>query len=214
MLKENYLTTAKSLEIFYTAKKYSRDRQLKLKPDRLVLLVVDMQEYFLRKDSNAFIPSAPVIVDRIIKLIDICKNKKIPIVFTRHINTISDAKMMKYWWKNLIEKNDPFNEIHNKFSTQNSTIVKKTQYDPFYETNLETILKDFNTEQIIICGVMTNLCCETVVRTAFVRGFEPFLPIDLTAAYNFQFHLSTIINLSFGFTIPVLSDQIFKALDV
>jgi isochorismate hydrolase len=213
MLKENYLTTAKSLEIYNTAKKFSRDRQLKLKPDRLALLVVDMQEYFLRQDSNAFIPSAPVIFNRITRMIDICKNKKIPIIFTRHINTISDAKMMRNWWKNLLEENDPLNEIHNKLNTQNAIIIKKTQYDPFYNTNLETILKDFNTEQILICGVMTNLCCETVVRTAFVRGFEPFLPIDLTAAYNFQFHLSTMINLSFGFTIPVLSNHVFRALD-
>jgi len=213
MLKEDYLTADKSLEIYNNAKKYSGDRLLEIKPDRLTLLIVDMQEYFLRKDSNAFIPSAPVIVDRIIKLMDTCKKFKIPIVFTKHINTTSDAKMMKYWWKNLIKENDPLSEIHNKFNTQNCVIINKTQYDPFYKTELEKVLKNCKTEQILICGVMTNLCCETIARTAFVRGYEPFLPIDITAAYNYQFHLSTIINLSFGFTIPVLSDQIFKALD-
>ncbi|MBC8186335.1 isochorismatase family protein [candidate division KSB1 bacterium] len=213
MLKEDYLTAEKSLEIYYKAKKYSRDRQLELKPDRLALLIVDMQDYFLKEESNAFIPSAPVTVDRVIHLMEICKTKDIPIVFTKHINKNSDAQMMKSWWKNIIEKQNPLSEIYGKFNTKNCTVIEKTQYDPFYETDLEKILKDFKTEQILICGVMTNLCCETFVRTAFVRGFEPFLPIDLTAAYNYQFHLSTIINLSYGFTIPVLSYQIFRALE-
>ena len=97
--------------------------------------------------------------------------------------------------------------------TNNCTIIEKTQYDPFYKTDLEKILNSQKVEQIIVCGVMTNLCCETVVRSSFVRGYEPFLPIDLTAAYNYAFHLSTIINLSFGFSVPSLSDQIFQAIE-
>jgi len=120
---------------------------------------------------------------------------------------------MKTWWKKFIEKQDPLSQIHKRFDTKNCKVVNKTQYDPFYQTDLESILRDSKTEQIIVCGVMTNLCCETVVRSSFVRGFEPFFPIDMTAAYNYQFHLSTIINLSFGFTMPVLSGQIFRALE-
>lgn len=213
MLKENYLTQEKSLEIYNISKKYSGKRALKLKPDRLILLIVDMQEYFLSMESNAFIPSAPAIVSRIKQLMDVCKKYNIPILFTKHINTNSNAKMMKSWWKNIIKKQNPLSEIHNKFNTNNCVIIEKTQYDPFYNTKLEKILLDYKTEQIIACGVMTNLCCETVTRSAFVRGFEPFLPIDMTAAYNYQFHLSTIINLSFGFTIPVLSEQIIRAIE-
>jgi len=213
MLKTNYLTNEKALEIYHVAKKYSRDRLLKLKPDRLALLIVDMQDYFLSEKSNAFIPSAPKIVDHILRLMEVCKRNDIPIIFTKHINTNCDAKMMKTWWKKLIEKQDPLSQIHKRFDTKNCKVVNKAQYDPFYKTNLETILSEYKTEQILVCGVMTNLCCETVVRAAFVRGFEPVLPIDMTAAYNYQFHLSTITNLSFGFTMPVLSEQIFQALE-
>jgi nicotinamidase-related amidase len=59
---------------------------------------------------------------------------------------------------------------------------------------------------------MTNLCCETTVRSAFVKGFRPVLPIDATAAYNRQFHLATFKNLSFGFTPLMTTIEVIERL--
>ncbi len=78
-------------------------------------------------------------------------------------------------------------------------IITKNQYDAFYQTDLEEYLRSKNVEQVIISGLLPNLCCETTARSAFVRGFEVFFPVDATAAYNRDFHLSTFRNLGFGF---------------
>jgi len=78
-------------------------------------------------------------------------------------------------------------------------IINKNQYDAFYNTDLEQFLRSKNIEQVIISGLLANLCCETTARSAFVRGFEVFFPVDATAAYNRDFHLSTFRNLDFGF---------------
>jgi len=59
-----------------------------------------------------------------------------------------------------------------------------------------------------VCGVMTHLCCETTARSAFIRGFKTYFTIDGTATYNEQFHMASLINLSHGFAIPVLIDDI------
>jgi nicotinamidase-related amidase len=85
-----------------------------------------------------------------------------------------------------------------------SKIIVKSQYDAFYKTDLEEYLQSKQIEQVIITGVLTNLCCETTARSAFVRGFEVLFPIDATAAYNRDFHLSTFRNLGFGFC-PILT---------
>jgi isochorismate hydrolase len=82
-------------------------------------------------------------------------------------------------------------------------IIVKNQYDAFYNTDLEEYIRSKNIEQLIITGVLTNLCCETTARSAFVKGFEVLFPIDATAAYNREFHLSTFRNLGFGFC-PIL----------
>jgi isochorismate hydrolase len=78
-------------------------------------------------------------------------------------------------------------------------VIIKHQYDAFYQTDLEEYLRSKNVEQVIVSGLLANLCCETTARSAFVRGFEVFFPIDATAAYNREFHLSTFRNLGFGF---------------
>ena len=85
----------------------------------------------------------------------------------------------------------------------NEMMIVKSQYDAFYNTALEEYLRLQNIEQVIITGLLANLCCETTARSAFVRGFEVFFPVDATAAYNREFHMSTFRNLGFGFC-PIL----------
>jgi len=90
--------------------------------------------------------------------------------------------------------------------------IEKHQYDAFYDTNLEEILNKKNISQLVICGVMTNICCETTARSAFVRGFEVFFTIDGTATYSEEHHMATLTNLSYGFAIPVLLEELFSVL--
>ena len=92
-------------------------------------------------------------------------------------------------------------------------VIKKTQYDGFYQTPLEDILREKGISQLVITGVMSHLCCETTARTAFVRGFTVFFPIDGTATYNEDFHWATFLNLSHGFVIPLLIEDLQNHLE-
>ncbi len=163
------------------------------------LLVLDMQEFFLNPASHAFVPSAPHLINRINALIYTFRRKNLPVVFTKHINTSENAGQMKSHWKDLITINNPLSSIASEVSIEDSTVIVKSQYDAFYNTDLESILKMAGCKSIIICGLMTHLCCETTARSAFVRGFEVIMPVDGTASYNRMFHLSSIYNLSHGF---------------
>lgn len=213
-MKEQYFTkdniSNKSLEIKNAVLKYSRNNVLLLNKEKTVLIVTDMQNFFLNSKSHAFIPSAESIIDNINNLINSCEKFNIPVILTQHINNKENAGMMDIRWSDLITEDNSLCEISERIICKNPLLVKKTQYDAFYKTNLENLLRKHNKTQIIICGVMTNLCCETTARSAFVRGFEVFVPIDTTAAYNLDFHLSTIKNLSYGFCQPILSNEIIN----
>ncbi|MCD4774011.1 MAG: isochorismatase family protein [Bacteroidales bacterium] len=215
-MKEQYFTkdniSMKSLDIKNNVLKYSRKNELSLKSEKLVLLVTDMQEFFLKPESHAFILSADAIINNINLLIKTCEKLDVSVILTQHINNKENAGMMDVRWSDLITEENPLSRISDKIICTDPIVFKKTQYDAFYKTGLENFLRKHNKTQIIICGVMTNLCCETTARSAFVRGFEIFMPIDTTAAYNFDFHLGTIQNLSYGFCQPVLSDEIIEQL--
>lgn len=176
-----------------------RQKQWKQKGN-IALLITDMQNYFLETSSHAFIPSAIPIIQNINELIDTFLSVGAPVIFSRHYNEKGSAGMMGIWWNQLIDKNSRAFEIYNKIHfDQANHLINKQHYDAFMETDLEAHLHNEDVESLVIAGVMTNLCCETTLRSAFVKGFNAILPLDATAAYNIDFHFSTFLNLSFGF---------------
>jgi nicotinamidase-related amidase len=117
---------------------------------------------------------------------------------------------MATWWSELITPEHPLAHLDPQLPIANGELIIKSQYDAFYNTSLETILQKQAVTQVVICGVMTHLCCETTVRSAFIRGYEVLFPIDGTATYNRHFHLATLTNLAHGFTSIVTMDDLLE----
>lgn len=179
---------------------------------RSALLILDMQDYFLDADSHAYISSVEAILPRLDALRETYATLGLPIVWTRHLNTPADAASMSRWWRDLILRENPLSEIHPALDISSGIIIEKTQYDAFYNTNLEEYLHERGVEQVVISGVMTHLCCETTARSAFMRGFDVFFLIDGTATYNEEFHRATLRNLGHGFANLVLCEEIIQFL--
>lgn len=177
------------------------------------LLVLDMQNYFLIESSHAYVPSAKSILENINQLINYFDNNNLPIIFTKHSNNEINAKQMSRRWRNLMPECGIFNNIYNCLKVNNHLIIEKHQYDAFYETELLNNLKELNVEQVIVTGVLTNLCVETTARSAFVRGFDAVVPIDATATYNYNLHLSSMINIAFAINFPPLTNELLTYLD-
>ena len=213
-MKEKYFTdeyiTAESRDLIKEVISYSGRRSFVPDKKHIALLVVDMQNYFLLPDEHAYIPSAPAIIPNIIGIMEACHEQGIPVFMSRHMNTPEDAGMMGVRWKELISEKDPRSEIHPDILKTGGTIINKTQFDAFYGTKLETELRDAGIRQLIITGVMTNLCCETTARSAFVRGLEVVMPVDATATYNLEFHLATLLNLAYIFSAPLMSKTLIS----
>jgi bifunctional isochorismate lyase/aryl carrier protein len=176
------------------------------------LLILDMQKYFLCPESHAFVPSAPELIPCILQLAEVFQRMNLPVVFTRHLNTSLNSGMMGRWWNEVITAENPESEIHSAFNTSEATVLKKTQYDAFFRTGLDKLLKKQGVSTVVVTGVMTNLCCETTARSAFVRGYRVLMPVDGTATMNRELHLATTANLAHGFANPVSISAILSSL--
>ncbi len=195
----------KSAELVQRSVEFGRSMFM---PDRTALIVLDMQRYFLDPDSHAHIPSAVDIVPGIRSLAALFSQRHLPVIFTRHLNTLENGGALALWWDDLIREEDSLSEITTDLDTSMGVVLKKSQYDAFYDTDLESSLKERGIERVVITGVMTHLCCETTARSAFVRGFEVTFPVDGTATYDESFHLATLLNLSHGFATLAFVDDI------
>lgn len=179
-------------------------------PQNSALLVLDMQQVFALPDSHAYIPSFPPIVPGVLNLINLYAARHLPIVFTQHLNTNQDAGLMASWWRDLITVDNPNSALIPELDPSLGLVIRKTRYDAFYNTDLDQILREKNINQVVICGVMTHLCCETSARSAFMHGYEVFFPLDGSATYNRRHHLASAINLAHGFAVPVLINRLIE----
>lgn len=213
-MKESYFSPdnyeQKAQEMYLQILPYRGRRAFNFNPKRSALLVLDMQAYFLDRSSHAYIPSASAIIPNLQKLITAFAERGFPLFFTKHINNAKNAGLMNSWWRDLITADSPTSKITPDLNTSAGNILQKSQYDAFYNTPLAEHLQEKSINQVVICGVMTHLCCETTARSAFMQGLEVFFTIDGTATYNQEHHMATLLNLSHGFATAVLTDEILE----
>jgi nicotinamidase-related amidase len=216
MIKETYFTpetlAAKARDILASAGTLRRESaESRLRPGRAALLALDLQAFFLRESSHAFIPAAEAILPGLRRLTQAFRRLGRPVLFTRHTNTAADAGRMSAWWRDLLAPDSPESEIIPELEASTGIVLEKHQYDAFYGTELERILRARDVEEVVVTGVMTHLCCETTARSAFMRGFGVFFAVDGTATYTEAFHRAAVLNLAHGFARPVLVEDILEA---
>ena len=92
----------------------------------------------------------------------------------------------------------------------NDIVLPKRRYSAFPETDLDATLRSKGIQDVIISGVMTNLCCETTARDAFMRDYRVFFLIDGTATGRSEFHMATLKNLGFGFAYLLTCEELIQ----
>lgn len=165
----------------------------KPKEGKTAVLLIDLQEYFRSIISP--------ILSNLQSIVETAPKKQIPLFFTRHRHKEGDnTGMLGLWWSDLIWENTTSAQIIPELNPgAKDIIIEKDRYSAFYGTDLDKQLRDRKITDLIIGGVMTNLCCETTARDAFVRDFQVFFLADGTSTVHEEFHLATLRNLGYGF---------------
>ncbi len=192
-----------------------RMHKLILNPSAAALLVVDLQNFFLDPQSPTFTAGGAAIIPNVRKLIAAFRQAKRPIIYTTHVHKPdgSDAGIMGWWWEGMCREGYPEAEIHASMAPQpEDKIILKHRYSAFYNTDLETVLRCGKVEDLVICGVMTNLCCESTARDAYYRDHRVFFLADATGTSCAEMHLATLINMAYGFAHVGASEEILLAL--
>lgn len=181
-------------QVLDLARKAYSDGQAKFEiiTEKCALLVIDMQDEFVKPHWTPYwVPEATRQVPKIKRVIDHCRSKIIPIIFTvfsrshRYLDRPKTGKFMPNRFPDLnMDQSSFFIEgqvWHELAPEPDDIIIHKPSYGAFYDTPLETILKNFEKDTIIICGTMTNFCCGVTARQGYERGFKVIFGSDVTA---------------------------------
>lgn len=174
--------------------------------DRTAVLLIDIQEYF-RGIINP-------VLKNIADLISATRDKNIPLFFTRHGHkTGANHGMLGQWWADLIiEGSDDARIIPELNLGKEDCVIPKNTYSAFHKTVLEKKLQDLGITDLVIGVLMTNLCCETTARDAFVRDYRVFFLADGTSTVSEDFHLVTLKNLAYGFATLLSCKQFIQTI--
>jgi biuret amidohydrolase len=74
------------------------------------------------------------------------------------------------------------------YPKMNEPVVDKPGKGAFYATDLQSILQNRGIENLIVCGVTTEVCVHTTVREANDRGYRCIVPGDCCGSYFPEFH--------------------------
>jgi nicotinamidase-related amidase len=174
-----------------------------LNRDKAALLVIDMQHFFLDPASPSFTCGGLAILPQIKKSIHAFRQAGRPVIYTRHVHHPDrlDAGIMAWWWEGMCLEGSPESEVHQDLSPEsNEKVIFKHRYSAFYNTDLETVLRCLHVEDVVIAGIMTNMCCESTARDAYYRDYRVFFLADGTGSITEEMQLASLLNLAFGFS--------------
>lgn len=188
--------------------------KLKLNLRKSALLVIDMQNFFLEPNSPTFTCGGLAVLPNVKELINFFRRHKSPVIYTCHVHHPQgiDAGILGWWWQGMCVEGTEEAKVHPEIEPlPGEKIIYKHRYSAFYNTDLETILRCLKIEDLVISGIMTNMCCESTARDAYFRDYRIKFLADATGTVSEEMHLATLLNLSFGFADVCTTEEIIKA---
>lgn len=177
------------------------------------LIVIDVQQGF----SDYDVPGErnnPECESNITKLIDAWRARGLPIVYVRH-----DSKEPT----SVLRPGQPGNDFKVALTGTPDLIVSKSVNSAFYGTpDLDAWLKENEINEIAICGIQTNMCCDVTARMAGNLGYDVWFALDATHTFAKesngvkltaeQLSKATAVNLNGDFADVISTEEAIKRL--
>lgn len=186
-----------------------------LRPGKSGLLVVDLIDFFVDRNSPAYLPQSRAAVLGAERLLSAFRAAGRPVFFVRHAHRDPerDGGLMTGWWAKVCREGRAGALVTAALAPRRGeTVLRKTRYSAFSNPRLAPALRRAGVEDLVVCGLATNLCVESTARAAFDLGLRTFVPADATVAHDEQLHLGALRSLAQGFSRVTLTGDIIAAL--
>ncbi|WP_029147679.1 isochorismatase family protein [Methylophilus sp. 5] len=157
---------------------------------RAVLLVHDMQDYFLDFYDRTQTP-VPQLLANIRRLIDQAHALDIPVIYTAQLpqQTPQERGLLQDMWGPGLTAQPHGKQIVAELAPQAQDLVlDKWRYSAFQKSTLQEMMFDQGRDQLIICGVYAHIGCMMTACDAFMRDIQPFFVADALADFSAAEH--------------------------
>lgn len=194
------------------------------------LVVVDLQNDFVRVDAPQEVPAARATLSKVAALADACRANGRPVLFTRYTSGPNASHLgwfspecgpeLRSCWPGvfreygdrdgLLEGHQIVDELAPRSGEQ---VIDKFGYGSFHNTALEDMLRVVSARQVWLVGTVTQICVEETAREGYRRGFEMVVAADAVSSFDDELHRATLRNLAAKYALVTDTATLRMALD-
>lgn len=187
--------------------------QIELPAENTALIIVDMQNDFVKEKGSLMVPSAINTVDNIKYLSDTAREKGVKIFYTQDTHFEGD-KEWDIWPEHCRKDTWGWHIIDELKPYKNDMVIQKNRYDGFYESNLEHYLSHvYNIKNLIITGTVSSICVAHTAASAGLRWYYIVVPangISALTEFDQALTLRQVSSLYSGSIVKDVKDIIIK----
>ena len=168
------------------------------------------EEIFLRGLDGSVLPN-------IADLLKTCRETGIEIIYTVIESLTEDGRDRSLDYKISgfhVPKGTCGAKVISSIAPRNDEIVlSKTSSNPFVSTNIDYLLRNLGVQNLIVCGLFTDQCVESAVRSACDLGYRVCLVEDACLSYKISAHnrsLESMRGYCFQRSTSILVQEISK----
>jgi nicotinamidase-related amidase len=151
---------------------YHLHEEVRVTPARTALVVVGMQNDFVRPGGGLCVPDAEATIPAIGALLD-----------SRDGHRDGDPEW-QVWPGQAREGSWGWQIVDALGPAANETVLRKVRYHAFYGTRLDHQLRVWGVDTLVICGTVANICVHYTPASAALRWCNVVIPRDAISALD------------------------------
>ncbi len=191
---------------------------------KTALLVVDMQNFFMKSGERMAAAGSESIVPNVNRLARAIRKAGGIVVWIQA--TVEDPDSwttfhdlvrpdtLKYRAQSLGRGGEGFQLWPELELKSEDRRVVKNRYSAFLQgaSDIEQVLRGAGMEYVLITGVATNVCCESTGRDCMMRGFKTTMVSDGNASFTQGEHEAALLNFISHFGDVQSTDEVISRL--
>lgn len=160
---------------------YTIAEKVEVDAEKTALLIVDMQNDFVKEGGKLVVPTAKDTIPIIRKLLELARQNGMTVAYTQDTHLPNDPEF-PIWGEHVLIGTWGWQIIDELKPEPYDLVVQKRRYDGFFGTSLEYDLHDKGIQNLIITGTVANICVLHTAGSAALRGFKVIIPKDAISA--------------------------------
>lgn len=160
---------------------YAVQDEVCVDPARTALLLIDMQNDFVKQGGSLLVPDAEATIPVIRDLLEVARASRVRVVYSQDTHRQGDPEW-DVWPEHCREGSWGWEIVDELAPGGDDTVLRKVRYDAFYGTPLDHLLRLWGVDTLVICGTVANISVQYTAASAALRWYAVVIPCDAISA--------------------------------